>query len=198
MFIYLNEIELAADNMLTLRADSILEVEENESFIVPYPTIWDDQILRSINIDEYDIYYICTHSCRFGQYNRVTDFKKVWKLENIPSGIKDGFYDVDEGRVYWGVYKTHGEKGFRMHLSSTTILSLRSSQSQDLDLIYKFWKEKRLGFNKPLSDQLINDLGLLVNDSYVLHYNGSYSTPILKIYGSNANSVFASRNGIES
>lgn len=125
MFVYLNETERVSKNKITFSAEAVLEVEANETFEAPVPAIWDKQILGSVDIDQYDIYYICTHPRRTGQYNRITDFKRVWKLANLPEGIRDGAYDTDEGRIYWGVYKARGEAEFRKHLSPTMILSLR-------------------------------------------------------------------------
>ena len=67
MFVYLNETERVSKNKITFSAEAVLEVEANETFEAPVPAIWDKQILGSVDIDQYDIYYICTHPRRTGK-----------------------------------------------------------------------------------------------------------------------------------
>lgn len=191
MFVYSNESEQISENRIVFSADAVLEVEEDESFEAPVPTLWDDRILRGVDVDQYDIYYICTHPRRTGQYNSVTDFKKVWKLSNLPEGISDGAYDTDEGRVYWGVYKTRGEEGFRKHLSPTLLLSPRAAEPLNSDWLYGLWKKYRLGFDDALPEPLVNELNPAANHCYLLHYAHVLSSPSLEIWGLNAGTVFS-------
>lgn len=193
VFTYLNETERIAVNQIAFSADAVWEVAEDESFEASLPVIWDERILSSIDIGKYDIYYICTHPCRMGQYNSVTDFKKVWKLANLPEGIKDGAYDTDEGRIYWGVYKTRGEEGFRKHLSPTMILSLHAAEPMDLDALYCLWKKYHLGFGDALPEQLVSELNPTAKHRYIFHYANVISSPVLQIWGPNAGSVFSRR-----
>lgn len=194
MFVYLNETERTAKNKITLSAEAVLEVETDESFEVPVPAIWDKQILSSVDIDQYDIYYICTHPRRTGQYNRITDFKRIWKLANLPEGIRDGAYDADEGRIYWGVYKARGEAGFKKHLSPTVLLSPCTEKPPELDSLYALWKKYRIGFDDVLPEELVNELNPVANKHYILHYANVMSNPTLEIWGANADAIF-SRNG---
>lgn len=196
MFVYLNETERVSKNKITFSAEAVLEVEANETFEAPVPAIWDKQILGSVDIDQYDIYYICTHPRRTGQYNRITDFKRVWKLANLPEGIRDGAYDTDEGRIYWGVYKARGEAEFRKHLSPTMILSLRAEKPLELDSLYALWKKYRIGFDDVLPEELVNELNPAANKRYILHYANVMSNPTLEIWGANADTIF-SRNETE-
>lgn len=191
MFVYSNESEQISENRIVFSADAVLEVEEDESFEAPVPALWDDRILRGIDVDQYDIYYICTHPRRTGQYNSVIDFKKVWKLSNLPKGILDGAYDADEGRVYWGVYKARGEEGFRKHLSPTLLLSPRAAEPLNPDSLYALWKKYRLGFGDALPEPLVNELNPAKNSRYLLHYAHVLSNPSLEIWGPNADTVFS-------
>lgn len=194
MFRYLNESEQASKDKIVFSAEAVLEVGADESFGVPVPAIWDERILGNIDIDRYDIYYICTHARRTGQYNRVTDFKRVWKLANLPEGIWDGAYDTGEGRVYWGVYRSRGEAAFRRHLSPTMLLSPRAEKPPEPDSLYSIWKKYRTGFDGVLPEGLVNELNPAANGQYVLHYANVISKPTLEIWGVNAGVIFPRRN----
>ena len=193
VFAYLNETERTAKNKIIFSVEAVLEVGEDESFDAPVPVIWDERILGGIDIDRYDIYYICTHARRTGQYNRVTDFKRIWKLANLPDGIWDGTYDTDEGRVYWGMYRARGEAEFRRHLSPTMLLSLRMEKPTEPDSLYALWKKYRIGFDDDLPEELVNELNPAANRRYILHYANVISNPTLEIWGANADTIF-SRN----
>ena len=117
-------------------------------------------------------------------------------LANLPEGIRDGAYDTDEGRIYWGVYKARGEAEFRKHLSPTMILSLRAEKPPELDSLYALWKKYRIGFDDVLPEELVNELNPAANKRYILHYANVMSNPTLEIWGANADTIF-SRNETE-
>lgn len=93
-------------NYVVFSARAISIIEPNESLVMrSLPTHWYEVLCKKIDFELYDQYSVCIHERVHGFYNRLTDYKGVWILSNLPRGMADYFYDVKQGRVYWGAIK---------------------------------------------------------------------------------------------
>lgn len=130
--------------VFSARAISI--IEPNESLVMKsLPTHWYEVLCKKINFELYDQYSVCIHERVHGFYNRLTDYKGVWILSNLPRGMVDYFYDVKQGRVYWGAIKITNEPKW-YHISNVIILVPRD-ESFPIDSLKQLWSNEHIGFD---------------------------------------------------
>lgn len=155
------------------------------------PQWWDDYLLRNIDIEKYDIYFICTSTVSHGRHNCITDYKKVWGLNDLERGIYHNTYVNDCGKVYWGMIKTQGERAFRSSIGSTILLVEKDRKISCAD-IFSVFQKNRSDFRKPfaLEDRSLLQIHEMDPNSILLRYN-SCGEISLNIYGTNVTDIFA-------
>ena len=94
-----NIVELQADEICVLeniKDDTILGYKKPRCLMAIV-----NKKLSVSNINQYSIYIL-----KKTVYNRITDYKKIWKLGGFEEkGLFDGYYDSENGRVYLGICK---------------------------------------------------------------------------------------------
>ena len=155
------------------------------------PKWWDDYILQNVEIDDYHIYFICSCVLPRGQYNRVTDYKKVWGLNGIERGIYDNSYMSDSGIVYFGIVQAHGEMAFRSNTAST-ILLVKKEMDIVCENILEIFQNYEYDFKTMRGSEniMLKSVCELYENSILLRYNyiGEIS---LDIYGKNIEQTFS-------
>lgn len=182
MVFYENMNLLLSKDMATFTANALWQIDENDNMDASIPIIWDDIILQLINITDYQIYYLCLHSIRQGEYNTVTDYKGIWKLKGLPDGMTKGYYDTSNGRVYWGILKGDGIKDFKSHYSNVMIL-VRKGDDLPAKAIIQECCDKQIGFDNVLSQQQLLSFSAIMPRSFILHYSALFTKPTLLIVG---------------
>lgn len=158
------------------------------------PKWWDDYVLQNIKIEEYHIYFVCSCTLPKGQYNCVTDYKKVWGLNGLEQGIYDNTYINDSGKVYFGIVQTQGEEAFRSSVSTTILLVKKEFEIVCEDIFGIFQRYRYdFGFGNDSENIILTYVCGLYKDSILLRYNymGEAS---LDIYGKNIEHIFPKLN----
>lgn len=158
------------------------------------PKWWDDYLLQNITIDDYRIYFICSCTLPNGQYNRMTDYKKVWGLNGLEQGIYDNTYKNDVGKVYFGIIQTQGEEAFRSNIASMIFL-VKKEYEIDCDDIFRIFQKCRYDFRNVMNmeDGILVQICDLYKESILLQYNCTKEIS-LNIYGNNIEQLFSSLN----
>ncbi len=161
-------------NRIKIYSEMLVQFENirNENIQNGTPQCWDDWFLRSIDIEDYNIYFICTHTVSHGRYNRITDYKKVWGLNELDYGIYDNAYINDYGKVYFGIIKAHGAGAFRSSTSSTLLL-VKKNKSLSCEKIFEIFKKNKCDFRYTLDleDLSLNQVFALDAENILLRYN---------------------------
>ena len=165
-----------------LTADSLLQLEHvfDEDYMPGTPKCWDDTLIKRIPMDDFDVYHICVLTIACGAYNRITDYKKIWGLQNIAPGIYDGQYDCSRGRVYLGITKKPAATGFRLPISSLMLL-LPNCQTLDPEILFSLFRNCLFDFTDTHYRGIFCDMQNLIPNSLVLYY--SAEQPTLSIWG---------------
>lgn len=171
-----------AHHFCELTADSFLQFENalDEGYTPGTPKCWDDTLMQRISMDALDVYHICVHTVAHGAHNRITDYKKVWGLQNITPGIYDGQYDCSRGRVYFGITKAPASTGFRLPTSSLMML-LPNSQALNPEVLFSLFQSRSFDFTEQHNREIFRDIQNLIPGSLVLYY--SAEQPTLSIWG---------------
>ena len=92
---------IKAPNCLKLSAEDLICFDRigDEDFALGTPECWDSEFLKKVNIDQFDLYFIYTKTIPYGQYNRITDYKKIWGLNHLEKGEYDNSYENKRGKV---------------------------------------------------------------------------------------------------
>ncbi len=93
---------------VTLSAEMTVQFDcrkDEERISIHAAPSWDNAFLSSFNCSAYNCYQILGTMVPGTDVNRLSDYKKIWGILRISNGFLDGFYDVKEGRVYWGIKK---------------------------------------------------------------------------------------------
>lgn len=168
-----NDFSIREKNGLyILSANASLQFENlfDESYALGTPSCWDDALVNSISIEDFNIYHICVHTVAFERHNRITDYKKIWGLTNTEPGMFDGMYDSAHGRVYFGITKESATTGFRKPNSSLMML-VPKSQDFHPEPIYSLFKDCSFDFVSTSSYNIFGALQKIVSNSLVLYYS---------------------------
>ena len=165
-----------------LTADSLLQFEHalDEDYRPGTPKCWDDTLIKRTPMDDFDVYHLCIHTVAHGAHNRITDYRKIWGLQNIAPGIYDGSYDCSRGRVYFGITKKPAATGFRLPTSSLMVL-LPNGQTLDPERLFSLFRNRSFDFTDPHYREIFRDMQNLVPNALVLYY--SAEQPALSIWG---------------
>lgn len=177
-------------NFLELTAEPILlyESSDNEEFLFGTPQCWDDDFLAQVPIEQYTIYFVSACMIPYGQYNRITDYQKVWKLKDIEQGIFDGFYDTVQGRTYFGLAKAYGNTGFHSNNASLVIL-IPKEQVTTPENIFRFFKDTNFDFACNTQNFPYQSFSNWISNSIVLQYSWG-EVCSLSLYGQNIQTLF--------
>ena len=91
---------------LSVEGIKVLE-KEDDDFIsdCKVPKFFDELIEKYLSLDNfhgYSIFTLCVSN-----HNKISDYKKIWKLGGYDKkGIYEGFYDTNNGRIYFGIVDT--------------------------------------------------------------------------------------------
>lgn len=173
---YYNYIVERNASYLKICAEKFLDFQhsDNEFVMLGTPKWWDDYLISKISLCEFDVYFICTYTAIHGQYNRLTDYKKVWGLHEIEKGFYDNYYENDKGRVYFGIQKDL-EKKFLNYTGSSTILLLPKRIKLDADKIFDIFREHKFDFSETniSGTQTLVKISMLYEGSILLKYNST-------------------------
>lgn len=159
-----------------------------EDYNIGTPQCWDDMFLNRVNIDDYDVYHICYCLVRTGSYNSVTDYKKIWGLTGVSTGLFDGTYLTENGKVYFGISCGRGEKCFRSDASSIIIL-LPKRTPICMEDIFNLFKIKSCEFFDGSTDVALSTIAEWLKGSIVLRYVWSNEVS-MTIFGHDAEKIF--------
>lgn len=173
-----------------LRVDSIVHFDDKtESYSNGTPLCWDLSFLSRICIENYSIYHICIKTISNGNYNSVTDFKKIWKLNGIKQGIYDNSYLNKSGKVYLGITQAQGIDGFMLNHSSLIVLVPKDNTFHVAE-IFNLFAKVEYDFILGVNNTLLLKLYSSTTGAIVLYYCTTNETS-LTIVGKNAENLFS-------
>lgn len=121
-------------NVIFIKADvvCVLEnVKDDENIREADDNCLKNIIERKIKLLDDKSYYI--YILKAKDYNKITDYKKIWKLGNfIEKGIFDDFYDLKDGRIYIGISERNLLKNSNFY--PLTEITLSCSGKSEIDL----------------------------------------------------------------
>lgn len=171
----------------TSKAVALLEQDERFERL-SIPSWWETAICRKLDIfTSYTAYYCCIYALPHGFYNKVTDYKGIWKLAGLPQGNREFSYDVDEGRVYGGFIEEKHPIKLR-HDANVVILLPKEEKLDDAGCI-QLWKAHQIGFMKHPSSTFFTELRNLLPQAYILHYEET-GEAALEVWGKDVEQRF--------
>ncbi len=189
---YCNYIVEREASYLKITAEKFLDFQhsDNELVMQGTPKWWDDYVISKINLCDFNLYFICTYTVIHGQYNRLTDYKKVWGLHEIEKGFYDNYYENTKGRVYFGIQKTNEQQQLKYN-GSNTILLLPKKYKLDADKIFNIFKKHKFDFSetKAFEYQVFVEVNKLYEGSILLKYNSTNEVSLV-IFGNNLGDWF--------
>lgn len=194
MITFYNYAIIKKINYVKLTADFCVEFEDinHEDYFLGTPECWDRSFLEKVDIEKFNLYFICSNTVAMNSYNKVTDWKKVWGLNDIPIGIYDNAYINESGKVYFGIVEDKASNHFGDPTSSTLLL-LPQNVSILPDMIFEFFKENHFDFNNEKDNCLLFQLQSLIPSSILLRYFVGENASV-SIYGNNVESIFSEEN----
>lgn len=173
-----------------LSAESYVQYDKEETHILTIgtPKCWDDLLCKKIELSNYSVYSIYTHTVLNGMYNRITDHKKIWGLRGIAHGVFDDSYITAKGKVYFGISKGEGAEAFLSSKASLIILAPKNQNIHYGDL-FALFKTQGVDFDCALDPKLQACIQQSLPNSYLLYYHIAHKTTLL-ICGHSAESLF--------
>lgn len=185
MWYYDNYTVERKDSSLKITADAILVFDHNDNEIVHCgtPKWWDDYLTGKINLCNFNIYFLCSHTVPHGQYNRLTDYKKVWGLEGVEKGFYDNYYENNKGRVYFGI-KKGDERQSLSNIESSAIILLPKEIKLDANKVFNIFKDNTFDFSENRVNEYLTLLKVnsLYGGSILLKYNSTHEVSLLIFY----------------
>lgn len=136
-------------NLIFIKADAICVLEnikDDENIREAEDNCLKDIVERKIKLLDSKSYYI--YILKVNNYNKITDYKKIWKLGNfIEKGIFDDFYDLKDGRIYIGISERNLLKNSNFYLLTEIILSCSGKSEIDLKKITSVLKSHNFSIN---------------------------------------------------
>ncbi len=132
----------AEQNYITLSAEQLVMFDSADEEIYPIgtPQIWDDYIIQKIPLEDFDVFHIYAHIIPKSLCSRITDYKKIWGLREIPRGIADNSCEIGSQKIYWGISRSHGRVGFESRYSSMLVLVPGNIECQPYCILDAFVK----------------------------------------------------------
>ena len=175
-------------NYVAFSASALHVVDQDEIMEMGcMPIQWPEAVHAKIDFEKYDKYCVCIHEIAHGFYNRLTDYKGIWKLLSMPQGITGDAYNVERGRVYWGIMEV--PKTLLWYKISNMCFLLPKGSLFPVDELKGVLEEYHIGFgiypNKSFFKKLLN----VIPNSYLMYYKEGLDHK-LEIYGSFVESLF--------
>ncbi len=121
-------------NMIFIKADAVCvleNVKDDENIREADDNCLKNIIDRKIKLPDGKSYYI--YILKVNNYNKITDYKKIWKLGNfIEKGVFDDFYDLKDERIYIGISERNLLKNSNFY--PLTEITLSCSGKSEIDL----------------------------------------------------------------
>lgn len=181
-------------NYLKLSAEALLYFDRigEEDYTMGVPESWNLEFLKKVNIDQFDLYFICTKTIPHGQYNRVTDYKRVWGLNHLEKGEYDNLYENKRGRVYFGIKKATGKDSFMQGISPVVLL-LPSGSEIDFDELFNYFKNSEFDFEIEENEDVLFGIQRIFSESILLRYCVREEVS-MSIYGRRAELFFSNED----
>lgn len=187
-----HEISTGA-NHIRLYAEMLVQFDnaQDENIALGTPKGWDELVLQCVNIERYDIYYICTHTLPKERVNRITDYKKIWGLVGLPQGIFTDEYINKIGKVYFGIAKADSEDALGSGISAM-ILLVKKGNDFSCEDVFKLFKEHQyvFGDENDGDDLVLMQVSELYRNSILLKYECIRNVS-LDVYGKNVEHLFS-------
>lgn len=159
-------------NFVEIKSDveCILESIEDD-FIIEYqkPQFLIDIIHDKLSFCNCDQYYI--YVLKVPCYNRITDYKKIWKLGGFTEkGLFDGYYDCKNERIYFGVSK--GELPHTPNVSLDMVtLSVPNDTEFSIEKVFEVFKNNCFYTNKDKQEIIdtLTQLQCSVSNSIIIY-----------------------------
>ncbi len=172
MYFYNYAIEKQSQS-IKITADFMVDFQhsDNETIMIGTPKWWDDHVANNIDFSNFDLYFLCSRTVCYGQYNSVTDFKNVWGLNQLEKGFYENQYFNRKGKVYFGIIKGNGEDSFHS-IRSSTVLFIPKGLSINADEIYRIISEDEFDFleMEETSYKTLKEISQLCKGSILLKY----------------------------
>lgn len=179
---YYNYIVEREASCLKITAEKFLDFHysDSEPVMQGTPKWWDDYVISKIDLNNFKIYFLCTCTVTHGQYNRLTDYKKVWGLHKIEKGFYDNYYENSKGRVYFGIQKVPQQQSL-MYIGSSTILLLPKKIELDADKIFNIFKNHKFDFSETKLSECkpFVEVSMIYEGSIILKYNCTNEVSLL-------------------
>lgn len=190
MIIFDNFIMAKSRNYLELFADVVVCFDKigEENFELGVPDCWSLEILKKLNINCFDLYFIYGKILPHGKYNKRTDYQKIWGLRHVEKGEFDNWYDISEGRVYFGIKKGSDSETFLNETASVVIL-IPVGNKPEFNIIFNCFKDTEFDFTKGKGQETFGAFEKLFPDAIVLQYCITERAS-LSIWGNGVESLF--------
>lgn len=177
-------------NYLKLSAEALVCFDRigEEDYALGIPKCWDLEFLKKIDVNQFDLYLIYAKTIPHGQYNRFTDYKKVWGLSHLEKGEYDNSYENEKGRVYVGIKKARGSESFIKGTSSIVLL-IPTGKEINCDTILNCLKNSQFNFELEQDQDVLSAIHQAVSGSMVLRYS-ICERASMSICGRNVESFF--------
>lgn len=142
------------ENRFLFSAKVIYQPDYNESLLIGTPEKWNCFLSNLFESENYIAYHICNAVLPIDRCNSVTNFKKVWILNNLPKGRSEFQYDTGNERVYLGIIEDRIKDAFFRHYSPMIVLFPANNQIQD-DTLYNIFREEAYNFSSGMDSQRI-------------------------------------------
>lgn len=157
--------------------------DASEEYISGTPKWWDDRILQAFPTDRYRSLFICTQTVPSERVSRISDYKQVWSLKNMPQGSFADAYTTDAGKVYFGIV----EAEFCSGMSETVLLVEKGHEVAHRD-VFEVFKRCRYDF-KQSDDSALRQVVELAEGLILLRYD--IHKVSLDIYGKGVEPLFS-------
>lgn len=169
MIIYDNYSLEKEHNYVAFSARAMRIIEQDEMVETGcMPIQWNKALHTRIDFEKYNQYCICIHEIAHGFYNRLTDYKGIWGLLSLPQGIAGHAYNVERGRVYWGIMEASQTSPW--YKVSDICVLLPRGVLFPVDTLKDLLEEYQIGFeicpNKSFFEKLLN----VIPNSYLMYY----------------------------
>lgn len=183
-----NYVVFSASALSVVELVGTVEILETE----PMPAQWNDALRAGIDFEKYNQYCICIHEKQHGFYNRLTDHRGIWKLTGLPYGIAEDSYEVNRGKVYWGVSEVPQTRNW-YEISNVCIL-MPKEEVFPVEVVKQLWKENQIGFDVNPDEALFRTLLTAMPNSYLFYCTRGIDCR-LEIFGTQVEKRFDAIDG---
>ena len=188
--LYFDHFQISSHNgFVELTADSYIQFQASgeENVEMGVPKCWPDTILERLSSGSLDVYHIDTAAIPKERVSRVTDYKGVWGILQVPRGEHGGYYDHADTRIYYGIRNRMLPSGLYDYAAPLQLL-LPRTESNCLHKIAQWIDTNQIGSaNSGFFAPGIFPKWL--QDAYILCYH-CLPTPSLKMMGPNGANFF--------